>query len=89
MTFQTRLPLVLDIISRQFAGTGALPFAKRTALAIMYAELSQVAGERHKTWAIDQMTRVLTGDAYDVFVASHGRWDIGEAPKGHLGGDAA
>lgn len=50
---------------------------------------SQNDGEHHKTWAIDQMVRALTGDEYPSWVASYEHdektqeeyeWEIGIAP---------
>lgn len=47
------------------------------------------AGSHHKDWVIDQVTRALTGDGYDAFVASccDGEdgpdtysWEVGIAP---------
>jgi hypothetical protein len=59
---------------------------KALDLAFRYG---QIDGAHHKTWVIDQMVRVLTGDAYDEMikeslVGEDGPntydWDIGIAP---------
>lgn len=57
--------------------------------ALSLAEYGQIDGAHHKTWTIDQMVRVLTGDNYDAWVAEYCRgedgpetyeWDTGIAP---------
>lgn len=57
--------------------------------ALSLAEYGQIDGAHHKTWTIDQMVRVLTGDNYDAWVAEYRRgedgpetyeWDTGIAP---------
>ncbi len=67
---------------------------KEMAIAIQEAlELAsrygQIDGAHHKTWVIDQMVRVLTGEGYDTFVAEYRdgedgpdtySWDEGIAP---------
>ena len=42
-------------------------------------------GEHHKDWVLDQVTRILTGEAYDKFVnyVTDGHpeeWEVGIAP---------
>lgn len=51
-------------------------------------QFSQIGGEHHKAWSIDQMVRALLGDGYEVWVEAykHGEdgeyweWDEGIAP---------
>jgi hypothetical protein len=40
------------------------------ALEIIYS-YGQIEGDHHKTWVIDQVTRCLTGDQYDTWVAEY------------------
>ena len=54
-------------------------------MAFMYG---QTDGSHHKTWVIDQMIRILTGDQYESFIedfetgenGDEYSWDIGIAP---------
>lgn len=52
-------------------------------------ECSQVDGEHHKAWVIDQMVQCLTGDKYEEWIKEfkYGEdgpdtysWDVGVAP---------
>jgi hypothetical protein len=43
-------------------------------------EFGPVDGAHHKTWVIDQMVRVLLGEAYDMWVVMRDGWDEGIAP---------
>lgn len=54
------------------------------AIDIAY-EYSQIDGEHHKAWCIDQIVRALTDDNYNEFVKKYEnngeyKWDIGIAP---------
>lgn len=54
------------------------------AIDIAY-EYSQIDGEHHKTWCIDQIVRALTDDNYNEFVKEYEnngeyKWNIGIAP---------
>lgn len=58
----------------------------RNAKAIDIAyEYSQVDGEHHKTWCIDQIVRALTDNNYNEFVKEYEnngeyKWNVGIAP---------
>lgn len=41
---------------------------KALELAFQYG---QIDGDHHKTWVIDQMVRILTGDKYNEFVKEY------------------
>jgi len=58
------------------------------ALEIAFS-YGQIDGAHHKTWAIDQMVRALTGDGYDAWIKEYENevdgekeyeWDTGIAP---------
>ena len=60
--------------------------SKALEIAFQY---SQIDGEHHKAWAIDQMVRALLGDGYEAWVKNYKHddetgdeydWDVGIAP---------
>jgi hypothetical protein len=60
-----------------------------TASLLLAVQYGGIDGAHHKTWVIDQMVRILTGDQYEKFVAEacdgkNGphtyKWDCGIAP---------
>lgn len=60
--------------------------AERIELALGVIErFGQTDGDHHKAWVIDQVTRALTGDGYEQWVADYcddetHEWDEGTAP---------
>lgn len=68
--------------------------AKRIEGALNIAnQYGQIDGDHHKTWVIDQMVRILTGDMYEKWVEDYQlnednpdepddqyEWDTGIAP---------
>lgn len=49
-----------------------LPLDQRVAAALEVAnDYSQIDGDHHKTWVIDQMVRALAGPDYAKFVSDH------------------
>ena len=59
---------------------------KALDIALKYG---QIDGAHHKTWVIDQIVRVLSGDCYEELIEENNRgedgpntynWDIGIAP---------
>ena len=47
-------------------------------------EYGHIDGAHHKQWVLDQIARVLLGDAYTEWAAPHsdewGGWEVGIAP---------
>ena len=74
------------IVSKILAETDS----ERIELALdLITDFAQIDGSHHKTWVIDQVARILTGDGYDKFVNSYCdgedgpntySWDEGSAP---------
>jgi hypothetical protein len=66
-----------------------MELTERIKQALEIAEYGGCDGAHHKTWVIDQMVRVLTGDDYEKWVAQYQdgedgpetyEWDEGIAP---------
>ena len=55
---------------------------KALELAFQYG---QIDGDHHKTWVIDQMVRILTGDKYNEFVKEY---EINNILKGKIKNDS-
>lgn len=53
---------------------------KDVKLRQLLSEAGVVAGGHHKAWYIDQITREILEDGYDIFVTSIRGWDDGIAP---------
>lgn len=63
------------------------PSDKEICEAISFAmRFSQIDGEHHKMWVINQMLRKLLGNKYEIFLSmmnsdeDYKQWDIGIAP---------
>ena len=50
---------------------------------------SQIDGDHHKAWVIDQIVRILAGDEYESFIKGYRNgedgtetfeWNVGQAP---------
>ena len=68
-----------DLIARLESGTSN---QRACAIALCYGTIDT---EDHKMWVIDQMLRLLAGDAYRQLIETHDQedgyeWDTGIAP---------
>jgi hypothetical protein len=85
-------PEAADLHALMFIGTEGVPesIEDRVQLAVdLIARYGQIDGAHHKTWVLDQVVRVLTGDRYEQVIADYCAgeygpetygWDEGIAP---------
>jgi len=54
------------------AGVALTPSdAKLAEVLVLLRSFSQIDGEHHKAWSLDQVARIVTGERYDDFIKDY------------------